>query len=78
MRDDRSEFDDEVAAGSTCPTPDCGALALVFAPQTTRGSHAELWEFTCPRCGNDFVVTADNLIFQSVPKKRLLAQVQTA
>jgi hypothetical protein len=35
-------------------------------------------EFTCPHCGIDFTVPEDELIFQSVPKKWLLARVQAA
>ena len=38
----------------------------------------EPWEFTCPRCGIDFAVAEDKLIFQSVPKDWLLAKVHIA
>jgi hypothetical protein len=78
MHDDWSEFDNELAAGSSCPVPECGALAVAFSPQDAGRDHAELWEFTCPHCGVDFVVSGDELIFQSVPKKWLLASVQIA
>jgi len=78
MQDDWSEFDDEVATGSSCPTPNCGALAVAFTPQDARRNHEELWQFTCPRCGCDFIASEDQLIFQSVPKKWLLARVQVA
>jgi len=63
------ELDDEVAAGASCPMPDCGALAV--ASRATDGvgrDHSEPWEFVCPRCGIDFAIPKDELIFQSVPK----------
>ena len=72
--DDWDERDDAVAAGSICPVPDCGALAVSYR---TGRDHAKPWcEFTCPRCGIDFAVPEDELIFQSVPKQWLLARVQ--
>jgi hypothetical protein len=78
MRDDWNERDDVVAAGSICPVPDCGALAVAYrSPDHTVRDNAEPWcEFTCPRCGIDFAVPEDELIFQSVPKEWLLARVQ--
>jgi len=74
MQNDARQHDNDVASGSTCPTPECGALALAYG----RFDGAELCEFTCPRCGIQFIASPDSLIFRSVPKKWLLAQVQTA
>jgi hypothetical protein len=66
---------DEMAAGTICPVSDCGALAVAYRPldQTVR-DNAEPWEFTCPRCGIDFIVWEGDLIFHSVPKDWLLAK----
>ena len=78
MPDDWDEHDD-IAAGSSCPMPNCGELAVAY--RSTDGverDRSEPWEFTCPRCGIDFTVPKDELIFQSVPKKWLLARVQAA
>ena len=73
------ERDDEVAAGAICPMPDCGALAVAFGAMNVVGrDHPKPWEFTCPRCGIDFVTPEDALTFQSVPKYWLLARVQYA
>jgi len=60
-----------------CPT----AVSWRFAYRSGDGvgrDHSEPWEFTCPRCGIDFTVPKDELIFQSVPKKWLLARVHAA
>ena len=69
MSHDWKEPDDEVVAGATCPMSDCGALVLAYRPPDRSGSDKPApWEFTCPRCGIDFTVPEDGLIFQSVPK----------
>lgn len=70
------ESDDEVVAGATCPTSDCGALVLAYrSSDCGRRLNAAPWEFTCPRCGIDFAVSEADLIFHSVPKDWLLAKV---
>jgi hypothetical protein len=80
MPDLRDERDDVVAAGSICPIPDCGALVVAYGPSDRTGrDDARPWcEFTCSRCGTDFTVPEDELMFQSVPKEWLLAGVQAA
>jgi hypothetical protein len=80
MLDDWDESDEVVAAGSICPVPDCGALVISYRPPDRTGRvNAKSWcEFTCSRCGIDFSVPEDQLIFQSVPKEWLLARVQAA
>ena len=70
---------DEVAAGAICPIPDCGSLAIAY--RSTDGlerDHSEPQEFTCLRCGSDFAIPEEELIFQSVPKKWLVARIQVA
>ena len=55
---------------------DRGALVLAYRPPDRRGrDDAEPWEFACGRCGVEFVVPEDELVFRSVPKDRLLAKV---
>jgi hypothetical protein len=80
MLDDLDERDEVVATGSICPVPECGALVISFRPSDCAGSdNTASWrEFTCPRCGIDFSVPHDELIFQSVPKSWLLARIQAA
>ena len=80
MLDNWDECDEVVAAGSICPVPDCGALVVSYRPPDRTGhANAKSWcEFTYSRCGIDFSVPEDELIFQSVPKEWLLARVQTA
>ena len=73
------ECNDEVAAGAICPAPDCGALVAAYGPlQGAARDDVELWEFTCPRCGLDFTVREGELIFQSIPRNWLLAEVHAA
>jgi len=80
MLGDWDERDDVVAAGSICPVPNCGALVVSYRPpeRTGRDSARSWCQFTCLRCGVDFSVPEDELIFQSVPKEWLLARVQAA
>ena len=80
MLDEWDERDEVVAAGSICPVADCGALVICYRPSDRTGrDNPKSWcEFTCPRCGIDFTVPEDELIFQSVPKEWLLARVQAA
>jgi len=80
MLDDWDECDEVLAAGSICPVPDCGALVVSYRPPDRTGhDNAKSWcEFACTRCGTDFTVPEDELIFQSVPKEWLLARVQAA
>lgn len=76
MPDDWEQKEEVIAAGTSCPMPDCGALTVAYrSTDGVRRDHSEHWEFTCPRCGIDFTVPEDELIFQSVPKDWLLASV---
>jgi hypothetical protein len=71
--------DDIVAAASSCPVPDCGFLVVEYrAAGSVRPGHAEDWEFMCSRCGMEFTVTQGELIFQSVPKQWLSANIHVA
>ena len=80
MLDDLDESDEVVATASICPLPECGALVISFrSPRRAGCGTSESWnEFACPRCGIDFSVSQDELIFQSVPKSWLLARIQAA
>jgi hypothetical protein len=79
MPDDWDEQDDVVAAGASCPVPDCGALAVAYRSTEGVGNdHSKPWEFTCPRCGIDFSVPEDELILQPVPKEWLVARGRAA
>jgi hypothetical protein len=79
MPDESYKHDDLVAAGTSCPMPDCGTLLVAYrSPDRTGRDHVEPWEFTCPRCGIDFTVPEDEPIFHLVPKDWLLARVQAA
>ena len=75
------EFSDDVviAAATACPMLDCGTLVVAYrSTDSAEHDDAQPWEFTCPRCGFEFVVPEEDLIFQSVPKDWLLAKVHAA
>jgi hypothetical protein len=79
MPDDCDEHNDVVAAGTSCPMPDRGTLLVAYSsPDRTRCDHGRPWEFACPRCGIDFTVPEDELLFHSVPKDLLMAKVHAA
>jgi hypothetical protein len=70
---------DIVAAVSSCPLADCASLVIEYRAAGTIGSgHREDWGFTCSRCGTEFTVAEGELIFQSVPKQWLSANIQVA
>ena len=71
--------DDIVAAASSCPVPDSSSLVNDYRPAASvRPGHPEDWEFTCSGCGTEFTVTQGELIFQSVPKRWLSANILAA
>ena len=79
MLDEREECDEVVAAGAICPMPDCGALVIEYiSDDGMERDHPEPREFTCPHCGINFAIPEDELIFQSVQRKWLLARIQAA
>jgi len=75
-------YDEEVdirAAGAVCPMIDCGALAIAYRPSDSLHElmprPSARWEFVCPECGSEFAVLREDLLFQSVPRDWLLADV---
>ena len=79
MPHDWEQREDVIAAGTTCPMPDCAALTLTYrSADDVDRLDAEPWEFTCPRCGLEFIIPEGSLIFHSVPKDWLWAGVHTA
>ena len=69
---------ERVAAASTCPRPDCGALTITYRfVETDRLAYDEFWDFLCSRCGMDFSVAEDELIFHSLPKSWLSGEIFT-
>lgn len=75
-------YDEEVdirAAGALCPMSGCGALAIAY--RRSDSLHDLMprppakWEFVCPECSSEFAVSQEDLLFQSVPRDWLLADV---
>ena len=71
MNDDKIFEGALLAAGTTCPFPDCGALIIAYrSAMVDVATPSGLWVFTCPCCGAEFA-TNDDLLFHSVPEKWL-------
>ena len=71
--------DEIVAAASSCPGLECGSLVIDYRlADSVRPGHPEDWEFKCSRCGMEFTVTQGELIFQSIPKQWLSANIHAA
>lgn len=68
---DWEQGDEITAAISNCPAPDCGSLVIEYRQAGNTKVGLEPWEFTCSRCGREFAVAQDDLLFQSVPKQWL-------
>lgn len=76
---DWERHDDIIAAASSCPAPNCSFLVVEYrAAASVRPGHPEDWEFTCSRCGMEFTAPQGELIFQSVPRQWLSANIQVA
>jgi hypothetical protein len=67
------------AAGTTCPMPGCGALAISYEAadslndyQRTRTAN---WDFVCSECGTEFMAPTGDLLFQAIPRDWLFSQV---
>jgi hypothetical protein len=66
------------AAGTTCPMPGCGALAISFEPADSLDearAFATDWDFVCSECGSEFTSPRSDLLFQAVPRDWLLSQI---
>ena len=71
--------DEIVTAASSCPALDCRALVIDYRrADSVRPGHPEDWEFECSRCGMKFSVTQGELIFQSIPKQWISANIHAA
>jgi len=79
---DGEEGDSLVAAGVVCPVPKCGSLVITYDPADSINAvtkrRVAVWDFVCPVCGFEFEASSDDLIFQSVPRHWLFAEVSHA
>jgi hypothetical protein len=78
MTDNRTHDTPLLAAGSSCPMPDCGALAVSYRPAGEDSATAGLWEFTCPHCGFEFAAFDEDLLFRSVQEEWFRAGIHSA
>jgi predicted RNA-binding Zn-ribbon protein involved in translation (DUF1610 family) len=80
--DEWNEGSELVAAGTSCPMPDCGELTVAYRTADTEGGSAgeeeEAWEFTCPRCGVDFLALEEDLLFRSIRREWLWGGIHAA
>lgn len=74
-----NEDSELLAAGTSCPMADCGELAVAFrSADGKEKSPEEAWEFTCPRCGVEFLALEEDLLFRSIRKEWLWAGIHAA
>ena len=70
------------AFGTTCPMPECGAMAVTYESSDSVSalvaSERRYWEFVCSECGAEFSASPADLMFESVPREWLFAQVSSA
>jgi hypothetical protein len=79
VANDWEQRTDIVAAASSCPVPDCSLPVIEYrSAASIRPGHPEDWEFMCSRCGMEFTAAQSALIFQSVPKQWLSADIHAA
>ena len=62
MNYDLAVEDEVITACALCPTEHCSAVVISCQP----ARESNLCEFVCSRCGTEFCVPEDQLIFQSV------------
>lgn len=70
---------DITAAGAICPIPGCGTLVVTYEPAEsiyaiTRRRRPSR-EFICSGCGAEFTAPEKDLVFESVPRDWLLAEI---
>jgi len=69
------------ATGAACPMPKCGALVITYETANSLNAitgAAGTRDFVCSECGTEFSASQDDLLFQSVPRKWLFAEVSHA
>ena len=79
MRDETYQDTELLAAATSCPMPDCGELALTYrSAEDDKRQRREMWEFTCPRCGLEFLVMEEDLLFRSARREWFWASTCSA
>lgn len=79
MKDDWKGETELLAGAAHCPMAGCGALAVAYrTADSDVQSASELWEFTCPHCGQGFAAPEDDLLFRPVPEEWLRAGIHSA
>jgi len=66
------EEDEVIAACALCPNEDCGSLVIAY--RTIGTPSADPWNFVCSRCGTDFSMPEEELVFQSLALATLLGK----
>jgi hypothetical protein len=74
MKDDWKEDAEVLAAGASCPAPECGEINFTYhTANRDRWSVSNPFEFKCSRCGTEFATFDENLLFHSVRREWLWA-----
>ncbi len=67
------EGDEVIAACALCPNDNCGSLVISYREAAARSS--DLWDFVCSRCGFEFSVSQEEILFQFMPLEVLLGKL---
>jgi predicted RNA-binding Zn-ribbon protein involved in translation (DUF1610 family) len=79
MTDEWKDDSELLAAGTSCPMAGCGELTVAFRTANRQeAGPQEAWEFTCPRCGMEFLALEEDLLFRSIRKEWLWAGIHSA
>lgn len=74
MIDDWNLDADLLAAGAACPRSGCGEINFAYhAPKPDLQDDPDRFEFTCSRCGAEFITSDQDLLFHSVRREWLWA-----
>ncbi len=74
MKDDWKEDADLLAAGAVCPEAGCGEITFAYHdPHNEDEMRTDQFEFVCSRCGREFSILVEDLLFHSVRREWLWA-----
>jgi len=73
MKNDWKAEAGELAAGAVCPMPCCGEINFAYHSLDRAVDGSDFWEFTCSRCGLEFITLDEDLLFHSVRREWLRA-----
>lgn len=79
MKDDWKDDADLLAAGAVCPEAGCGEINFAYHDAHDEAQNGtDRFEFMCSRCGREFSILEEDLLFHSVRREWLWAGSHSA